>query len=148
MSSEFNSYWGDYARTFIISDGNVLTDNELIQSQLEYDLQFVSGINTEKKLHRIFMEYVTPSKTFEDVYLYLNEIINQYNYKNLDFAGNLGHTIEFNKDNRQYFEIRNKTKLGDVAFFTFEPHIQCINGRFGFKREDIYYFRNGTLCVL
>ncbi|KTD86007.1 hypothetical protein UQ64_18025 [Paenibacillus etheri] len=86
--------------------------------------------------------------TFEEVYLYMNGVIKQLDYINLDFSGNLGHTIEFNKDNRKYFELGNKMQLSEASFFTFEPHIKHTNGEYGFKREDIYYFRNGELFVL
>ncbi|KRE34917.1 hypothetical protein ASG81_22760 [Paenibacillus sp. Soil522] len=86
--------------------------------------------------------------TFEEVYLYMNGIIKQLDYLNLDFSGNLGHTIEFNKNDRKYFELGNKMPLSEASFFTFEPHIKQMNGEYGFKREDIYYFRNGELLVL
>ena len=78
----------------------------------------------------------------------MNGVIQQLDYLNLDFSGNLGHTIEINKDNRRYFESRNKMKLNEASFFTFEPHIKRTNGEYGFKREEIYYFHKGELIVL
>lgn len=47
LSPEFNGYRGDYARTFIVIDGH--------------------GIKTEIQLHDMFVEYVKPDMTFEDV---------------------------------------------------------------------------------
>jgi Xaa-Pro aminopeptidase len=141
-----NTYWGDYARTFIIVDGKAVNVDTLECSK--NDLELMDGVKVEKKLHTIFMNYIKPDMTFEDVYLHMNDVINQLDYTNLDFAGNLGHTIEFNKDNRRYFESGNKTKLSDVTLFTFEPHIKHRNGEYGYKREDIFYFRDGELFVL
>ncbi|TDL58233.1 aminopeptidase P family protein [Paenibacillus dendritiformis] len=146
LSPVMNSYWGDYARTYIIRNGQALTEYELTQHKS--DSEFADGITTEQLLHHKFMKYVSPDKTFEDVYLYINEIIKQHNYKNLDFAGNLGHTIEFHMEDRQYFEAGNQTTLGEVRLFTFEPHIQRSYGRYGFKKEDIYYFQNDEVVML
>ncbi|WP_081417534.1 M24 family metallopeptidase [Paenibacillus sp. Soil522] len=148
LSPELNTYWGDYARTYVVIDGNVVEEDVLLNSKTEFDMEFLNGIKTEKKLHTQFKHNIKPDMTFEEVYLYMNEVIQQYEYINLDFAGNLGHTIEFNKDSRRYFESENKTKLSEVSLFTFEPHIKHRNGEYGFKREDIYYFRNGELFVL
>jgi Xaa-Pro aminopeptidase len=146
LSPEFNTYWGDYARTFIIIDGTAVGVDVLESSN--NDVELMDGVTVEEKLHKIFRNYIKPDMTFEDVYLHMNEVINQLDYINLDFAGNLGHTIEFNKDNRRYFESGNKNKLSEVTLFTFEPHIKHRNGEYGFKREDIYYFRDGELSVL
>ncbi|WP_284640815.1 M24 family metallopeptidase [Paenibacillus silviterrae] len=146
LSPEFNTYWGDYARTFIIIDGKADGVDALEWSN--NDFQLLDGVKVEEKLHKMFMNYIKPDMTFEDVYLHMNDVINQFDYTNLDFARNVGHTIEFNKDNRRYFESGNKTKLSDLTLFTFEPHIKHKNGEYGFKREDIYYFRDGKLFVL
>lgn len=49
---------------------------------------------------------------------------------------------------RVYIERGNRKPLGDVGFFTFEPHIATPGSVYGFKREDIYYFENGLLKCL
>lgn len=67
---------------------------------------------------------------------------------NLDFMGNLGHSIVRKKDDRIYIEKGNAAKLGDVEFFTFEPHISRPDSVFGYKKENIYYFENGALTEL
>lgn len=148
LSPEFNTFWGDYARTFIVLNGMPIGEEALRNSKNICDSELTNGVKIEVEFHKIFMDYVKPDKTFEDVYLYMNEVINQHDYINLDFSRNLGHTIEFNKDNRRYFELGNITKLSEVNLFTFEPHIKQRSGEFGFKREDIYFFRNGKLFVL
>ncbi len=67
---------------------------------------------------------------------------------NLDFLGNLGHSIEKNKNDRIYIEKGNRKRLSDVTMFTFEPHISIPDSRYGYKKEDIYYFANGKLMRL
>jgi Xaa-Pro aminopeptidase len=148
LSPELNTYWGDYARTYIVINGNAIGEDVLGYSKNECDLELSNGMKIEEELHKKFMDYVKPNMTFEDVYLYMNEVIRQHDYINLDFAGNLGHTIEFDKNKRRYFELGNKTKLSEVTLFTLEPHIKHRNGEYGFKREDIYFFRNEELFVL
>ncbi|MCY0896006.1 MAG: M24 family metallopeptidase, partial [Alicyclobacillaceae bacterium] len=124
----------------------VITNSPMTQASMQGVQSFTFTV--QKVLHQHFMCYVKPDMTFEDVYLHMNDVIKQHGFINLDFSGNLGHTIEFNKGNRQYFELGNKSKLSDANLFTFEPHIRRKNGEYGFKREDIYFFDHGKLCVL
>lgn len=62
--------------------------------------------------------------------------------------GNLGHSIVRQKSDRVYIEKGNKITLSDVAYFTFEPHISIPNSKYGYKRENIYYFDNGVIKEL
>lgn len=57
-------------------------------------------------------------------------------------TGNLGHSIVRRKADRIYIEKGNNKKLGDVNYFTFEPHISIAGSKYGYKRENIYYFEN------
>ncbi|MCM3782039.1 aminopeptidase P family protein [Neobacillus mesonae] len=148
LSPELNNFWGDFARTFIVIDGKVSNETVLENNKTYPALEFLEGMRTEKQLHIIFKEVIKPNMTFEEVFLHMNKVIEGADYLNLDFSGNLGHTIEFDKNKRKYFELGNKVKLSDVSYFTFEPHIKHKNGEYGFKKEDIYYFRNGKLNVL
>ena len=86
--------------------------------------------------------------SFEELYYYINNIIEQKGYINLDFMGNLGHSIVRQKSDRVYIEKGNQIPLGDVAYFTFEPHISVPNSKYGYKRENIYYFDNGVIKEL
>ena len=45
-------------------------------------------------------------------------------------------------------EKRNVQRLSDVTYFTFEPHISIHGSKYGFKKENIYYFQNGKLIEL
>ena len=49
---------------------------------------------------------------------------------------------------KEYIEKGNNTKLGEVNLFTFEPHISIEGSKYGYKKEDIYYFENGVLKKL
>lgn len=51
------------------------------------------------------------------------------------------------KKDRVYTEKGNKLSLNSVDYFTFEPHISIPGSKYGYKKENIYYFRNGKLTV-
>ena len=74
--------------------------------------------------------------------------IRKEGYINLDFMGNLGHSIVRKKYDRIYIEKGNQSKLGDVQYYTFEPHISVSGSKYGYKRENIYYFDKGVLREL
>jgi hypothetical protein len=78
----------------------------------------------------------------------MNRFIEKNNFINLDFLGNLGHSIERKKEDRLYIEKGNNLKLSDVNMFTFEPHIQRKGSRYGFKMENIYLFSGDKLVEL
>jgi hypothetical protein len=60
---------------------------------------------------------------------------------NLDFAGNVGHSIERCRDDRRYLERGSAVRLWQMSPFTFEPHIRRRDGGcWGFKHENIYAF--------
>ena len=94
------------------------------------------------------MDYATPNTTFEELYYHINGIIQEKGFINLDFLGNLGHSIVRDKKDRVYTEKGNKLSLNSVDYFTFEPHISIPGSKYGYKKENIYYFRNGKLTVL
>lgn len=106
------------------------------------------GLLMEKKLHEKMKEIVSSHMTFEELYFLMNEYIKAEGYINLDFMGNLGHSIVRRKDDRIYIEKGNKIKLADVSYFTFEPHISVSGSKYGYKREDIYYFDNDIIKKL
>ena len=143
LSPQIGDTWGDYARTIIVEDGCVVKSLDQIKCD-----EWRDGIFMEKKLHEKMMNTVSPHRTFEDLYLQMNEYIKEQGYINLDFMGNLGHSIVRRKDDRIYIEKGNNMKLGDVSYFTFEPHISVSGSKYGYKREDIYYFDNDTLKKL
>jgi hypothetical protein len=106
------------------------------------------GLAAEKHLHNLIKTIAKPEMTIADFYQTANKEIDKLGYKNLDFRGNVGHSIEKHIDKRQYIENGNQSRLGDIPLFTFEPHIMQKNGNFGFKHENIYYFENGKIREL
>ena len=135
LSPQVGNTWGDYARTVIIQNGKAVQLDEEVQNE-----EWRAGLEVEKKLHKRMTEIVSPEMTFEELYYQMNEYICEEGYINLDFMGNLGHSIVRKKEDRIYIEKGNSARLGDVHFFTFEPHISVIGSKYGYKRENIYYF--------
>ncbi len=142
LAPEIGSYWGDFARSFVIGEGEVVLKRLSYHSDTVKEL--LDGVGIEKELHRWLKEIATPEMTFGHLYQIMNETIRMLGFVNLDFKGNLGHSIEKDKDDREYIEDGCTACLGD-RLFTFEPHIKSMDGSFGYKMEDIYYFSDGVL---
>jgi hypothetical protein len=102
----------------------------------------------EQKLHKMLLSDAHPDMTAHELYTIANKIITDNGFENLDYRGNLGHTIENHKDDRRYTEANNQAPLGQFGMFTFEPHIRQAGGTYGFKHENIYYFADGRLKAL
>ena len=143
LSPQKNTIWGDYARTLIIENSVLCKKIDNIKND-----EWKNGLLMEEYLHKTLVEIATADMTFEELYYYMNDFITKKGFVNLDFLGNLGHSIVKNKDDRIYIEKGNHKRLADVGLFTFEPHISIPNSRYGYKREDIYYFHNGKIARL
>lgn len=124
--------WGDCARSFAIEDGRC--------SLMPQSPEFVRGIDVENALHQAMQAFVTPKTTFAELFSFGNAEIKRFGFENLDFLGNLGHSIAAKREGRCYIEPSNHLSLSAVSFFTFEPHIRQIDSCWGFKHENIYYF--------
>ena len=140
LSPSKESVWGDYARTIIIENGAVVENIDVIQNS-----EWKNGLLMEEKLHKELLRFADRNTTFEELYYHINKIIAEKGYVNLDFMGNLGHSIVMDKNDRIYIEKGNKAKLSSVKAFTFEPHISVPNSSYGYKMENIYLFNNGEL---
>ena len=143
LSPQAGNIWGDYARTIIMENGKVVEDIGLIEN-----LEWKRGLQMEEKLHTELLRFATKETTFEKLYYHMNEFIVENGFVNLDFMGNLGHSIVKTKGDRVYIEKGNMTKLGDVKYFTFEPHISFPDSKYGYKKENIYYFDEAGLIEL
>ena len=108
----------------------------------------MNGVMVCLRLHQELIDFVTPQTTFEELYLHINSLIIDKGFINLDFMGNLGHSIAKNKDERVYIEKDNHLLLSSTDYFTFEPHISNPTSKYGYKKENIYYFSNGKLVEL
>lgn len=143
LSPQRNHIWGDYARTIILEEGIVIEDINQIKKD-----DWREGLLMEQMLHQELLNFVDSTTTFEELFYHINSKIVSSHFINLDFLGNLGHSIEKNSEERIYIERGNQTKLIDIPYFTFEPHISKPNSPLGYKWENIYYFANGKLQVL
>ena len=143
LSPQNNNIWGDYARTLIIEDGSVVDDINNIRND-----EWRAGLLMEEELHKELVAFATPQTTFEELYYHINKLITDRGFINLDFLGNLGHSIVKDKNDRIYTEKGNKALLSSVDYFTFEPHISVPNSKYGYKKENIYYFKSGKLIEL
>jgi len=149
LSPEVDGVWSDYARTLIMQDGRVVPHDQV------RDEVFREGLAMEDTLHQLLVDSARPDITFHELHGIIDRFLTDSGYENLDFLSNFGHSIvegmasgafiEFHNDHRIFFDTNNHAPLSSVRFFTFEPHIRRRDGTFGFKREDIYTFRDGQL---
>jgi len=142
LSPQCGDTWGDYARTIVLQDGHAVEIDEIRNPEWK------SGLMMEAFLHEELFGFAKPETTFEQLYLHMNSLIEERGFVNLDFAGNLGHSIVRRKEDRVYTEKGNHARLGDAALFTFEPHISMPGSKYGYKKENIYFFENGMLKEL
>jgi Xaa-Pro aminopeptidase len=135
LAPTVDGYWGDYARTIFVEDGMVAGEDQ------PENQEFQQGLAAEHAIHAKLMGIATPDMTFEALFWQLNAEIKTLGFENLDFHGNLGHSIEFDQADRIYIEAGNQVTLAGCGKpFTLEPHIRKMGGSYGYKREDIYYF--------
>jgi Xaa-Pro aminopeptidase len=99
-------------------------------------------------LHNQLIEWAEPDMTAHELWSEMNKLIEARGFENLDFQGNLGHSIEQDLDDRAYIERDNHKKLSDFILFTFEPHIRENGCYLGYKHEDIFCFCNGSLKAI
>lgn len=142
LSPQNGDTWGDYARTIIVENGKVVEAADVS------NVEWKNGLLMEAYLHEQMCKFVTLQTTFEELYDYINGMIVEKGYRNLDFLGNLGHSIVRQKNDRVYIEKGNQMSLGEVSYFTFEPHISLPDSKYGYKMENIYYFENGVVKEL
>lgn len=139
LSPQCGNVWGDYARTIVLQNGVVAQERDILNDEWR------RGLEMEAVLHEELFRFARPETTFEELYYHMNDLIRAKGFVNLDFAGNLGHSIVRRKEDRIYTEKGNRARLGDVECFTFEPHIGIEGSPYGYKKEDIYFFENGVL---
>ena len=142
LSPQNGDTWGDYARTLILQGGKVVAEEDVANPEWK------KGLQMEAFLHAELLRFAKPETTFEELYNYMNRVISDKGFVNLDFLGNLGHSIVRRKEDRVYIEKGNYARLGDVDWFTFEPHITTADSEYGYKKENIYCFDHGVLREL
>lgn len=136
VSPSVDGRWGDCARSFCVG----LPEPSGVIKE---------GLEVEYELHNKLLSWATPDLSFHDLYEHMNSRIVSLGFENLDFSKNLGHSIEKQRSDRRYIEAGNRTLLGSVSLFTFEPHIRRPGSLIGVKHENIYYFnKTGQLLEL
>jgi len=139
LSPRSGNVWGDCARSFYMEEG--------VCRAVPTGAEFRKGYEVEHRLHAMMRTFARPGTTFNDLHEFANDLIASEGFENLDFAGNVGHSICEQRDQRLYIEAGNHRRLEEVACFTFEPHIRERGGRWGYKHENIYFFSDeGDVC--
>jgi len=133
LSPSDQGHWGDCARSFPVEQGTVTSSPR--------SPEFVAGISFLQRLHLDMCAFVRPQTSFQALAAWAARQIESAGFVNLDFRGNVGHSIARRRDERLYLEEGNDRALGEVDFFTFEPHVRAVGGQWGFKHEDIFFFR-------
>lgn len=142
IAPTYHKGWGDYARTLFMENGRMcLLDQPEGPKHKE-------GLEAELHIHRYMVEHCDPDMTYEAVFEVLGAEIQKLGFRNLDFKGNLGHSIEIDQADRVYLEKGNWLTLRQVGKpFTLEPHIaNCAD--YGFKRENIYVIEGDRLVEI
>ncbi len=132
LSPSRNGYWGDCARSFLIENGRV--------TERPVSAELLRGRQVLDELHAGLKSYAGSRTTFHELFCWANEQIASAGFENLDFRGNVGHSIVARREDRQYIKAGNHVRLSEAPFFTFEPHVREVGGGWGFKHEDIYFF--------
>lgn len=136
LSPQIDNIWGDYARTIYMENGKALLEPEIPSSPL-----FRQFYEDEMALHNEMIRFARPNVTFHQLWEHMNIYLKSLGLTNMDFHGNLGHTIETESSARRYIEEGNHLTLGETGKpFTFEPHIRRGDSLYGIKRENIYVF--------
>ncbi|WP_123596888.1 M24 family metallopeptidase [Pseudomonas frederiksbergensis] len=141
LSPKSGNVWGDCARSFYVEEG--------VCRAVPIGDEFGRGHEVEHRLHEMMCRFARPETTFHELYEFANDSIISAGFENLDFSGNVGHSICVRRDDRLYVESGNHRSLGEVQCFTFEPHVRQKSGAWGFKHENIYFFDDdGGVCEL
>jgi Xaa-Pro aminopeptidase len=132
LSPSHMGHWGDCARSFPVEQGRVTSSPKTPA--------FVGGVAFLQRLQSAMRLFVTPQTTFHELAMWTARQIESGGFVNLDFRGNVGHSIALRREDRLYIEAGNQRPLGEVHFFTFEPHVRATGEEWGFKHEDIFFF--------
>jgi Xaa-Pro aminopeptidase len=141
LSPRVDDIWGDCARTYIVEEGRVVATPA--------DTDHERAVSFLRQLHARMREFVRPATRFHELWEWSEQQICAAGFENLDFRGNVGHSLATRREDRRYIERGNHATPGGVHFFTYEPHVRARGGRWGYKHEDVFFFDElGNLQVL
>ena len=135
--------WGDMARSFIMEEGKIISYKDTRNKEIK------EGMETEMKLHELFLQNVNEKTTFSQVYEFTNAFLKKHGYHNCDYHDNFAHSIENDERDRITFAKGVDLIISEYNKpVTYEPHI-CKNDRnTGFKHENMYVFIDGKMKLL
>ena len=135
--------WGDMARTFVIENGICIPWEKCTNSEV------IEGMRLEQYLQNLLRDTVNEETTFSDIHRITQRILDEKGYRNCDYHGNFGHSIEIHPDNRVTIIPNENRRIAEYGKpVTYEPHICKIGGTIGVKHENMYRFINGHMTVI
>lgn len=141
LSPTLGDCWGDCARSFMMEDGEITSAPQ--------SLEFKNGTQFLQRLQAEMRSLIQPQVSFGQLFEWTNVRIRESGFVNLDYRGNVGHSIATSREDRQFIQANNPVPLGHVPFFSFEPFVRLKGGKWGFKHEDIFFFdQSGVLQLL
>ncbi len=140
LSPVLDGFWGDCARSFFLEEGSVMREPRRDE--------FSRGKLALTRLHETLRKTADPEMTLGELAERMEVETLSLGFRNVDFLGNFGHTIEKDLKDRSYLMASNEKRIGMDSLFTFEPHIVMQDGCWGFKHEEIYYLREDGVWVL
>jgi Xaa-Pro aminopeptidase len=131
-------YCGDYARSFYVENG-------VARRSPLFNQEFIAGAHAQSHLHALLLEVAHVDMTFSDLHQIMSKEIEQLSFEALNY---LGHAIQKDMHHLEFIAPDVTRTLGDARLFTLEPQIRLLGGHYGFKNENIYYFKNNKLREL
>lgn len=138
LNPAINGYCGDLARSYYIEQG-------VARAAPQRHAEFLHGAEAQRQLHALLKRIAHPDLTFNDLYQTLHEEIDRLGFEQLDY---LGHSIGKETDQLVFIAPGSTRSLGEIGLFTLEPHIRLKQSSYGFKHENIYYFKGQALHEL
>ncbi|HEY3327149.1 MAG TPA: M24 family metallopeptidase [Novimethylophilus sp.] len=138
LNPAISGYCGDCARSYYIEDG----ETRRIPRR---NAEFLQGAEAQKLLHALLKRTAHPDLTFNDLHQTLHEEIERLGFEQLDY---LGHSIGKETDQLVFIAPGSNCLLGETGLFTLEPHLRLKQSNYGFKHENIYYFKGQALHEL
>ena len=138
LNPSMAGYCGDYARTFYVENG-------VARRSPLFNQEFIAGADAQVHLHTKLLQIAHEDMTFNDLYQIISKEIEQLGFEQLDY---LGHGVQKDMHHLDYIAPDVTRTLGNAELFTLEPHIRLLDGQYGFKHENIYYFINNKLLEL
>jgi Xaa-Pro aminopeptidase len=132
LSPMKGNVWGDYSRTFAYELG--------LWVEHPKTREYQNGFQFQHYIHQELIHWLKPHHTLHQLFEWANVKIREKGFVNLDFRGNVGHSLALTRDERHFIQADDHTPLGDIMFFSFEPFVRVKGGHWGFKHEDVYYF--------